>query len=81
MFEASRDFGFDDEAGLALGTVGIVILNFLERDLAIELTVEGQENLAEPASRMRPQDLNSLGSLALRLCLRRASSPPGSPEN
>ena len=67
VFEASRDFGFDDEAGLALGTVGIVILNFLERDLAIELAVEGQEDLAEPASPMRPQDLKPLAALALAL--------------
>ena len=56
MLQAAGDLGLDDEPGPAVGVVGVVRLDLLERDLAVELGVLGDEDLAHPAPGMGPED-------------------------
>ena len=56
MFEASGDLGFEDEPGAAGGIIGVAVEDLLERDLAIQLGVERDEDGAQSSARMGPQD-------------------------
>ena len=47
VFEASGDLGLDQESGLAAGVVGVLGLDLLEGDLAVQLVVAGDEDDAQ----------------------------------
>ena len=50
VFQAAGDLGLDEEASPVLRAVGMPLLNELQRDLAVQLVVEGEEHLAESSS-------------------------------
>src|SRR5262245_22020270 len=56
MLEPTGDLGLEHEARPALRIVRPIELDFLERDLAIQLLVLGDENLAQAAFSMRPEN-------------------------
>ncbi len=60
VFEPAGDLGLEDEPGAAGGVVGVVVEDLLERDLAVELGVEGDEDGAQPAAGMGPEDAEPL---------------------
>ena len=59
MLEPARDLGLEHEPRLAVRVVRVVGLELLEGDLAVELAVERDEDLAQPAAGVRSQDLES----------------------
>src|SRR5438094_9541685 len=56
MLQAPGDLRLDQESCTALGPIGVPILDLLERHLAVQLAVVGQEYLAQSAARVGPQD-------------------------
>ena len=60
VLEAAGDLGLDEEAVSAGGVVGAVVEDLLEGDLAVELGVEGNEDRAQAASGVRPEDAEPL---------------------
>ncbi len=56
VLEASGDLGLEQEAGAAVRVVGAFGSELLERDLAIQLGVEGHGDLAKAPLGMRPED-------------------------
>ena len=60
MLEPAGDLGLDEEAGAAVRVVGVSGEDLLEGDLAIELGVEGDEDGAQAAGGMGPEDAESL---------------------
>ena len=59
MFESAGDFGFQHEPTAAVWVVGELILNFLQRDFAVELLIASDKHFAQPAPSVRPQDAKS----------------------
>jgi hypothetical protein len=49
VFQATRDLGFKNEAGAALGMVSMPILYLLQGDLAMQLFVQCHRDLTKPA--------------------------------
>ena len=60
VLEAAGDLGLEDEPGAAGGVVGVVVEDLLERDLAVQLGVERDEDRAQPAAGVGPQDAEPL---------------------
>jgi hypothetical protein len=61
VLQAAGDLGFEEEAGSALGVVGVPVLDLLEGDLAAQLLVAGHEHLAQAPLGVRPQDQEAAG--------------------
>src|SRR6516165_9125798 len=64
MFQAASDFRLAHEAAAAVRVVGVLVLNFLQRDLAVQLLIERDEDLADAAFAMWPQDVVAHARLA-----------------
>ena len=60
VLEAAGDLGLDQEAESTDGVVGVVVEDLLECDLAVELGIERDEDGAQAAPGMRPQDAEPL---------------------
>ena len=60
MLQAAGDLGLDQEPLAARRVVGVVVEDLLERDLAVQLGVEGHEHGAQAAAGMGPQDAEPL---------------------
>ena len=60
VLQSACDFGLDDESPAADGIVGVLLDDLLERHLAVQLGIQGHENLAQPAACVRPQDAEPL---------------------
>ena len=56
VLQAAGDLGLDQEPGAAVGVVGVVVEDLLEGDLAVQLGVEGDEDLAQAALGVGPED-------------------------
>jgi hypothetical protein len=50
VFEPAGDLALEEEPRPAVGPAGVVGLHLLEGDLALQLLVVGDEDLAEPAA-------------------------------
>ena len=59
MLELAGDLGLLDEPGAAVRFVGVAVLDLLERDRAVELLVQRDRDLAQPALGMRAEDAKS----------------------
>ncbi len=57
MFQTAGDLGLDQEPGPAVGSMRVSRLDFLQSDLAAELLVERDEDVADPAPCMEPDRL------------------------
>jgi hypothetical protein len=55
VLQAAGYLRLQDEAAAAVGVVGMERLDLLESDLAVQLLVKGDENLAQAPLGMRPQ--------------------------
>ena len=55
VLEPAGDLGLDEEPGAAGRVVGVVVEDLLERDLAIELGVECDEDRAQASAGVRPE--------------------------
>ena len=60
MLEPAGDLGLEQEPLAADRVVGVVVQDLLERDLAVELRVEGDEDRPQAAPGMRPEDAEPL---------------------
>ena len=60
MLQPAGDLGLEQEAGAAGRVVGVLLEDLLQRDLAVQLLVEGDEDGAEPAVDEGPQDAEPL---------------------
>ena len=60
MLQAASDLGLDEEARSAGGVVGAVVENLLESNFAVELGVKRDEDGAQSAPGMRPEDAEPL---------------------
>jgi hypothetical protein len=49
VLEPAGDLGLDQKPPAAAGVVGVVVVNLLERHLAVQLAVERDEDRAQPA--------------------------------
>ena len=56
VLEPSGDLRLENEPRLADRVMGMISLEHLESDLTIELGIDCQKDLAEPAAGMRPQN-------------------------
>src|SRR4051812_12442182 len=56
MFETASNLRFSDKTRAEVLLKGMLRLNLLESYLAVEFLVVSDENLSQPATRMRPQD-------------------------
>ena len=56
VLQAARDLGFEQEARAVISQIGVLCLDLLEGDLAVQLLVVGDEDFAQPAAGVRPQD-------------------------
>src|SRR5262249_12545352 len=65
VLEPAGDLGLPEEAGTALRVVGVGGADLLEGDLAIELGIPRNEDLAEAAARVRPEDTEPAGPIGL----------------
>ena len=61
MFEAAGDLGFEQETRTGFLAAEVLLLDLLERDLAVQLLVEGDRHLAETAGGVRTQDDEAAG--------------------
>ncbi len=55
MLQSAGDLGLQEEAGAAVGVVGVVVEDLLQRDLAMQLGVECHEDGAEAAPGVGPE--------------------------
>ena len=60
MLQAAGDLGLDQEPSAADRVVGVGVEDLLERDLAVELGVEGDEDGAQAAPGVGPEDAEPL---------------------
>ena len=60
VLQAAGDLGLEQEAGPAGRVVGVLVEDLLERHLAVELGVEGDEDGAQAAPGVGPQDAEPL---------------------
>ncbi len=56
VLEPAGDLGFEQEPLAAGRVVGMMVEDLLERDLAVQLGVEGHENRTQASAGVRPQD-------------------------
>ena len=56
MFQPAGDLRLQNKAGPAVRIVGVLVLDLLEGDFAVQFLVVGHEDLAEPAAGMRPEN-------------------------
>ena len=56
MLQPAGDLRFQHEARPALRVIGMPVLDFLQRHLAVQLLIERHGDLAQPALGVRPQD-------------------------
>ena len=61
MLQPPGDPGLPQEPRLAQRVMSVVALKLFERNLPIQLGIESKKDLAQTASRMRPDDAESLG--------------------
>ncbi len=59
VFQPAGNLGFEQKACPALWLVGMLDANLLVRNLAVQLDVLGDEDLAQPASIVKPQNPKS----------------------
>ena len=71
MLQRAGDFGLEQEPPAAGRVVGVPVPHRLEGDLPVQLLVVGDEDLAEAAGGVGPQDAEPPA-----VGLRRASVPP-----
>jgi len=91
VLEAAGDLGLDEETESAGGVVGAVVEHLLESDFAVELGIKRDEDGAQAALGVRPEDAEPLsiggvrahgigagavGVFVVRRALRRADLPP-----
>ncbi len=62
VFQPAGDFGFENESGTALGTVGVRGLDALQGHFTVQFFVRSDVHLAESAARMRTEDAESLAA-------------------
>ena len=67
MFQPSGHFGLEQEPLAADRVVGMLIEDLFERDLAVELGVEGDVNGPQAATGMRPQHAEPLAAAGVRV--------------
>src|SRR4051794_25344165 len=60
MFQAAGDLRLEQEALATDRVVGMMVEYLLQRDLAVQLRIEGNEDRPQTASSVRPQDAESL---------------------
>ena len=84
MLETAGDLGFEQEPLTAGRVVGVIVQDLLERDLAVQLAVQCDEDGAEAAAGVRPQDAEAMsigggrsdgiaaGAVAVKVVLGRA---------
>ena len=75
MFQASGDLGLEDEACTADRVVGVPVDDLLERDLAIQLGIEGQEHGTQASRAVGTKDAEPQTArrrVAHRTCYTRA---------
>ena len=63
VLQAAGDLGFEEEPGPAVRVVGVLVEDLLERDLAVQLRVEGDEDRAQAAPRVGAEIRNRWPSL------------------
>ena len=81
MLQPAGDLGLEQEPLAADRVVGVLVEDLLERDLAVQLGVERDEDGAQAAPGVRPQDAEPLavgGGGADRRVTVRSRSPPAS---
>ena len=79
MLQPAGDLGLEQEAGAAGRVVGVPVEDLLERHLAVELGVEGDEDRAQSAAGVGPEDAEPLavgGGRADGVAGRVSASPP-----
>ncbi len=59
MLQAAGHLGLELEPGSVLRVVGEAILDLLEGHVAVQLGVQGHEDLAQPSPGMRAEDAES----------------------
>ena len=60
VLQSAGDLGLDQEPLAAGGVVGMVVEDLLERHLAMQLGIQGDEDRAQPAAGVRPQHAEPL---------------------
>ena len=60
MLQAAGDLGLEQEPGAADRVVGVAVEDLLQRHLAVQLGVEGDEDLAQAALGVGPEDAEPL---------------------
>ena len=60
MLEPPGDLGLEQEAGAAVRVVGVAVEDLLQRDLAVQLRVEGHGDGPQAAPGVGPEDAEPL---------------------
>ena len=82
MLQPAGDLGLQQEPRAAVGVVGVPVLDLLERHLAVQLLVVGDEDLAQAAAGVRAEDAEPLArggghAIEARRDFRRAGESAG----